>query len=983
MVAPPEYLTDQDATGGEVVISVEKSKGLMIDVHISRMATAKIAERRRLFDLFALVKDRIIKKVDKGDVSWFGPSSPDDSKVQSTALNHPSGALSLSALLQPLSLTCDMIPQSTVELVDEAVSLWSKMLQAELMVQTNVLHEVGRLQRDGSQHATKITEVVSNMNEVFSLVVDSVTEGAGNTAEKLQIRTLESWLATAEQAAKESAEKVKSLQHAQRDAEQLLQELTHEQQRANTAQAQLAEMQRQAAGTQKGAEAQLDELKNQLEAVKTTLQESMRKHEKDIFEARRHSQTSVADAWASLNELRAEFEDKRENGKEQLSQARLESKELRRQFQAHEEEKNLAIKKVEDLHRQLEKARKGLAEVEKLKRDVECQKGETARVREQLVEAKEALCKADLKAKLQEKSREEETLVLRSTLSDERAHKETIVRQFAEDRRELESSKAKFRKILEEKEMIMQRDFDGKLLEAHQALETLRREFEASKLATSDGIAQAQRALDDAVRRNLTEKSDCETLTVELERKSAELLGNAKELEVSKREAATMREELNALCQRESDLREEMLKLVKQLEEQMQNAEVAAEVAQATKLRAQGDVDETKTKLTAMGQALVALRVELDESKARSRDGLSASQQAANALVAQLAKESDRARLAEERVEGLQRAAGQLEQELSASKTCATAVAEDLQEESNKVASLENERQALQSRTAVLSRQVEEMEASMKVTAGETSRLENELTSAQKQLASSQLDNSKLLAEGKELARSLASEKERNNELSQGTRQLKADLAECLGKLQEAKSEGEQLAKDVDKARMSEKRADELERVTKELLIERDTTKRAVEESEAKVQELEEELKEVRASTEARVADLQREAAIYKRELGKERSEEDGAKFQIRRLKLRVAEVSSLKTEAENRLQSVLSSILQVAEELEAVHREFKLCQIRSLEGLSHLAAASVEIQQQYQKHLSSLKEFLVSTPDGVLCIALAFSCTFDVFRWP
>jgi chromosome segregation ATPase len=167
------------------------------------------------------------------------------------------------------------------------------------------------------------------------------------------------------------------------------------------------------------------------------------------------------------------------------------------------------------------------------------------------------------------------------------------------------------------------------------------------------------------------------------------------------------------------------------------------------------------------------------------------------------------------------------------------------------------------------------------------------------------------------------------------------------------------------------------------LLIERDTTKRAVEESEAKVQELEEELKEVRASTEARVADLQREAAIYKRELGKERSEEDGAKFQIRRLKLRVAEVSSLKTEAENRLQSVLSSILQVAGELEAVHREFKLCQIRSLEGLSHLAAASVEIQQQYQKHLSSLKEFLVSTPDGVLCIALAVSCTFDVFRWP
>jgi chromosome segregation ATPase len=153
------------------------------------------------------------------------------------------------------------------------------------------------------------------------------------------------------------------------------------------------------------------------------------------------------------------------------------------------------------------------------------------------------------------------------------------------------------------------------------------------------------------------------------------------------------------------------------------------------------------------------------------------------------------------------------------------------------------------------------MEASMKVTAGETSRLENELTSAQKQLASSQLDNSKLLAEGKELARSLASEKERNNELSQGTRQLKADLAECLGKLQEAKSEGEQLAKDVDKARMSEKRADELERVTKELLIERDTTKRAVEESEAKVQELEEELKEVRASTEARVADLQNEVA--------------------------------------------------------------------------------------------------------------------------
>jgi len=44
-------------------------------------------------------------------------------------------------------------------------------------------------------------------------------------------------------------------------------------------------------------------------------------------------------------------------------------------------------------------------------------------------------------------------------------------------------------------------------------------------------------------------------------------------------------------------------------------------------------------------------------------------------------------------------------------------------------------------------------------------------------------------------------------------------------------------------------------------LIERDTTKRAVEESEAKVQELEEELKEVRASTEARVADLQNEVA--------------------------------------------------------------------------------------------------------------------------
>ncbi|KAJ1480018.1 hypothetical protein T484DRAFT_2022827 [Baffinella frigidus] len=123
-------LVGNDEPGVDVVVTIKNTLGAEMDVAFTRMATAKIADRRRVFDLFAAIKDRVLKKTEAG--GWFGAGDLDSNK-------------------------------STVALVDEAVEVWSKMLEADRLVQQNVLREVGRLHREGAQHAAGITEVVDNM----------------------------------------------------------------------------------------------------------------------------------------------------------------------------------------------------------------------------------------------------------------------------------------------------------------------------------------------------------------------------------------------------------------------------------------------------------------------------------------------------------------------------------------------------------------------------------------------------------------------------------------------------------------------------------------------------------------------------------------------------------------------------------------------------------------------------------------------------
>lgn len=98
---------------------------------------------QKVFDLFAAIKDRVVKKADVGTPPWFGPGNPDDSKTTVALVDEavvsysefaPTFAFALHIFLSVSSyfVSCPCVQ----------VELWTRMIQHEARIQSNVLHEV-------------------------------------------------------------------------------------------------------------------------------------------------------------------------------------------------------------------------------------------------------------------------------------------------------------------------------------------------------------------------------------------------------------------------------------------------------------------------------------------------------------------------------------------------------------------------------------------------------------------------------------------------------------------------------------------------------------------------------------------------------------------------------------------------------------------------------------------------------------------------